>query len=193
VSAEREFDLTDQVEDVKRVRSGWRAFGALFVFVGAAMAALGAYLCVIHSGTSSSTYEATAGIFAAVGAVVAVASWGLATEARTYPTRIAISEQSITLQGRAGTPLRYQLWNDPGIKLGLIDRRGLPPTRPDGTPRIKFSLQTRRGPWIPIPMEAFYEIVRRSEANGLSLSRRIVQPSGALGSYEIISIRANQS
>jgi hypothetical protein len=184
------FDLTSVTADAKQVRMGWRALGAVSVVVGIGMVIVGTALVVVRYGTGSAAYEEAVGIFAIVGAVVAIAAWPLATQAREYPTFLGVSETEVTLGSESARYPRILPWNDPNLKLGLIDRRGLPAVRPDGRPRQRFAFQASgSGPWIPIPEEAFDSILRYSEAHGLQVSRRTQRATRTPGTFEEISIR----
>jgi hypothetical protein len=187
------FDLTAAITDVKQLRAGWRAFGALFAMIGAGMAIVGSLLLVTHYDPPSAMYEESGAILAVMGAIVALASWPLATQTRNYPTSLTVSERELTVGSDSRGLSRAYLWSDSDLRMGLIDRRGLPAVRPDGRPRHPFALQVGgKGPWIPVPEKAFDAILAQSKSHGLKVSRRTETAPGTPGTFEEISIRGPQ-
>jgi hypothetical protein len=185
------FDLTKSSADAKQFRQSWRALGTVFVLAGAGMAVFGILLFGLHLGTSGPAYDIDVGVFSGVGAVIAVASWPLARQGRAYPTSLSVSAREITLDHGSKPEPRLVSWKDSKFKLGLIDRKGLPATHPDGTPRPRFAFQpSGSGPWTPIPAEAFDALLSHAESNGLHVVRRTIRSPRVPGTYEKITIQA---
>lgn len=184
------FDLADATRDVKSFRAGWSVFGGLLVALGVGMVIVGMLLLALHYGTSTVSQTGTFLVLAAVGAIVGIAAWPLATEGSEYPTVLTVSDAELTLRAPSGAPNKVYAWADPALVLGLIDRRGLPAIRPDGRPRHKFAIQAGgRGPWTPIPDDAFEAILSRSQRFHLRISRRTERAPGTPGTFEEITIR----
>jgi hypothetical protein len=183
------FDLSAGVTDVKQLRAGWRAFGGVFLVIGVALAAVGLFVVVAHFDTDAS-YEESGAIVAFTGMVLTVACWPIAMQARAYPTFLTVSEREVTVGTHSGPPPRVIRWTDSNLKLGLIDRRGLPSIRPDGRPRHPFAFQAGgNGPWVPIPREAYEAIRQQAVAHSLLLTSRTESLPGTRGTFEEISIR----
>jgi hypothetical protein len=184
------FDLTADVADVKQYRAGWRILGAVVIILGGGTAILGSVDIVFHYGTWSATQEESLGILVIVGAVIAIAYWSLTAQARDYPTFLTVSEREFTMGTRSTVPPRVFVWDEAKLELGLIDRRGLPAIRQDGKPRHTFAFQAGgRGPWIPIPQQAFEALLHSSEIHGLQVSRRTERAPRGTGTFEEISVR----
>jgi len=156
------------------------------------MSLFAAYLLVTRLQTSSVPYDGSVAAYLATGLLVVAVSWPMVTEAGKYPTAIRVSQIGLVLIMGPAHPLRELHWQDPRMKLGLIDRRGLPPARPDGTPRNPFALQVGRSPWIPISAEAFNAILVQANEHGLRLSRKVVQATRGPGTYEELLIRCGE-
>jgi len=186
----QEFDLTSAVADTKKFTAGWRVFAAVFVVIGVAMAVLGSSLAILRYSTYGASYAEALGVVGAVGVIVAVGCWPLATQARAYPTSLIVSDREIVLSSAAEARPRVFLWSDPALKLSLIDRRGLPAVRPDGRPRHRFALQAGgKGPWTPIPEGAFNALLEETEAHKLQVTRHKESVRGTPGTFEEILIR----
>jgi hypothetical protein len=184
------FDLSESSADAKRFRQSWRAFGAIFVVVGAGVAVSGGVLLAIHLGASDIPYDIAVGIYLIAGVAVAVGSLPIARQSRAYPTLLSVSEREMTLGFASPAEPVVWLWHDPRLRFDLIDRKGLPATHPDGTPRPRYALRTSgSGPWVPIPAEAFDLLLKHAESNGLRVVRREIRASTVPGTFVEISVR----
>jgi hypothetical protein len=91
---------------------------------------------------------------------------------RRSPRTLLMEPGGFSLQDIPGSKPRTYPWDDPELKVTLLDFRSLPKTWPDGSPRLAdIVLQVRGAPHAQIPDEAYDLFLRQAHARGLRLYR----------------------
>jgi hypothetical protein len=188
------FDLTDlAVIWDKGARFRWR-----YLFVGSGMCTLIACagLFLLLSSPAQSLTERDSGAWILLVGFGLVAVYGVRTMPLVGPAyrRLVLRGDSLSLESGARGRSQRLAWRDPKFKLDIYDRTGLPPTEPDGSPRvIDFLVRPRYGPRTPIPASAFEAILLGAREHGLHIARRPSQGGGDPAGGSLVTISAHPS
>jgi hypothetical protein len=182
------FDLTELNAKSSRDWAGYRLLAWTFVALGVFMFGSGIYLAISLRLTWASGSLGEGVLLAVFGLIIVAVARAQAIGTSRLPSTLAITDSELTLEWAGSGKKVVVPWEGPDLSLTILDRRGMPHNRPDGTERPTFTLVVPSGKRVSIPNAAYESMTREIAAHGLLETRKTIRASTDSGSFDRVVI-----
>lgn len=183
-SESQRYDLSELVElEVRKNMPRARAQAWGITVLGLLLALVGAYAGFIRPPHPTSTDLVEGIVIAAAGVAIAFSGWTYPRALQRKPNLLIVSDGFLAFGRKERPPLTELLWNEPGLKLVLLDGSKRRAQLGDRDRFAVFSLVAGDRPRIPLSQDAFDGILARAQRHGLT------PKSQELGGVKVIVLR----
>jgi|HubBroStandDraft_1064217.scaffolds.fasta_scaffold00752_7 hypothetical protein len=163
-------ELASKLDKNSRFSRNYIRAGMIFF---ALLVPVGVYLLVLPPPTHVADFYVGPLILVIGSTFIALQGWLSSVTLRPAYRRLIVTAESLFFDGSPVQKSVAMRWTDPAFKLSIYDRTALPDREYDGTARrFDYIVKFTRGPWTPVPKDAFDAIIVEATRHGLRIKRR---------------------
>lgn len=178
---ERSFDISRAVEtDLRMKRPRTLAKAAALSALAVLLIVTGVNAGFLQRGPNTYSSAIEGSLLIATGVAIILSVWRYVLAVPRPPLEIVISGDALVFGDEAKAPTIRILWDDPALRLVIVDRSRLPVISTATAESLRYYVGPEGGFSAPIPKEAFDLILSQIERHGLTVRAQAFGPVSML-------------